>query len=279
MTTLDHPGVTARHRSTTRCSTSLPRPSSTCRLPRRCQPSCTRRPRCWRSNATCSSRRNGCASAAPNASPKPGDWFTVTICDEPIIVARDKSGEVRAMSRGLSAPRHAGLRRRGNSLDLQVSLPPLELRARRAVARCPGDGAHGRLRQEPTTACRHWRSRSGRGSSSSTSTSTPPRSLRRSPSTSRTSTNYDLDDAVCPGTFTLENMPWNWKVMFENFNDGYHANRLHQFRPGLLPEPSERVPGRVGPRRRTSCSAPAATPTPTAASTRPTRRSCRSSRN
>ncbi|MEP7203393.1 MAG: SRPBCC family protein, partial [Ilumatobacteraceae bacterium] len=21
--------------------------------------------------------------------------------------------------------------------------------------------------------------------------------------------------------------PWNWKVMFENFNDGYHANRLH----------------------------------------------------
>ena len=40
--------------------------------------------------------------------------------------------------------------------------------------------------------------------------------------------NYDLADAVCPGTFTLENMPWNWKVMFENFNDGYHANRLHQ---------------------------------------------------
>ena len=23
-------------------------------------------------------------------------------------------------------------------------------------------------------------------------------------------------------------MPWNWKVMFENFNDGYHASRLHQ---------------------------------------------------
>jgi phenylpropionate dioxygenase-like ring-hydroxylating dioxygenase large terminal subunit len=23
-------------------------------------------------------------------------------------------------------------------------------------------------------------------------------------------------------------MPWNWKVMFENFNDGYHANKLHQ---------------------------------------------------
>jgi phenylpropionate dioxygenase-like ring-hydroxylating dioxygenase large terminal subunit len=39
--------------------------------------------------------------------------------------------------------------------------------------------------------------------------------------------NYDLENTVCPGTFTLTDLPWNWKVMFENFNDGYHANRLH----------------------------------------------------
>ena len=34
-------------------------------------------------------------------------------------------------------------------------------------------------------------------------------------------------ERVCPGSFTLTDLPWNWKVMFENFNDGYHANRLH----------------------------------------------------
>ena len=39
--------------------------------------------------------------------------------------------------------------------------------------------------------------------------------------------NYELEDAFCPGTFTLHDLPWNWKVMFENFNDGYHANKLH----------------------------------------------------
>jgi phenylpropionate dioxygenase-like ring-hydroxylating dioxygenase large terminal subunit len=39
--------------------------------------------------------------------------------------------------------------------------------------------------------------------------------------------NYELEQAVCPGTFTLKDLPWNWKVMFENFNDGYHANKLH----------------------------------------------------
>ena len=38
---------------------------------------------------------------------------------------------------------------------------------------------------------------------------------------------YDLENTVCPGTFTLADLPWNWKVMFENFNDGYHANKLH----------------------------------------------------
>jgi phenylpropionate dioxygenase-like ring-hydroxylating dioxygenase large terminal subunit len=47
--------------------------------------------------------------------------------------------------------------------------------------------------------------------------------------------NYHVEDAVCPGTFTLEDMPWNWKVMFENFNDGYHANRLHQYVQDFCP--------------------------------------------
>ena len=47
---------------------------------------------------------------------------------------------------------------------------------------------------------------------------------------------------MCPGTFTLESMPWNWKVMFENFNDGYHANRLHQFVQDFCPSNMSRFP-------------------------------------
>ncbi len=41
---------------------------------------------------------SGCASAGPSGSPNPGDWFTVTFGDEPIIVARDKSGAINALS-------------------------------------------------------------------------------------------------------------------------------------------------------------------------------------
>ena len=46
---------------------------------------------------------------------------------------------------------------------------------------------------------------------------------------------YDLENCVCPGTFTLPDLPWNWKVMFENFNDGYHANRLHHIIQDFCP--------------------------------------------
>ena len=54
--------------------------------------------------------------------------------------------------------------------------------------------------------------------------------------------NYRLDEAVCPGTFTLESLPWNWKIMFENFNDGYHANRLHQYVQDFCPSDMSSFP-------------------------------------
>ena len=42
--------------------------------------------------------------------PNPGDWFTVTIADEPLIVARDKEGPGALHVVGVSAPGDEGLR-------------------------------------------------------------------------------------------------------------------------------------------------------------------------
>jgi phenylpropionate dioxygenase-like ring-hydroxylating dioxygenase large terminal subunit len=39
---------------------------------------------------------------------------------------------------------------------------------------------------------------------------------------------YALDEAVTLPSKTLADLPWNWKVMLENFNDPYHASRLHE---------------------------------------------------
>ncbi len=171
---------------------------------------------------------------------------------------------------GVPAPGDAGLRGARQRHHVQVSVPPLELRPRRPPARRTGDGAHRGLRQRRLGPARRCRSSSGWASCSSTSTPMPRRWRRRSSATRRTSTNYDLEDAVCPGTFTLENMPWNWKVMFENFNDGYHANRLHQYVQDFCPSQHVGVPGTVDRRLERDLPYLRATPTSTVASTPPT---------
>ncbi len=39
--------------------------------------------------------------------------------------------------------------------------------------------------------------------------------------------NFELDNCVVREGNTIPDCPWNWKVMMENFNDPYHASRLH----------------------------------------------------
>jgi phenylpropionate dioxygenase-like ring-hydroxylating dioxygenase large terminal subunit len=38
---------------------------------------------------------------------------------------------------------------------------------------------------------------------------------------------YDLANITGPRPEPAPTMAWNWKVMFENNNDGYHASKLH----------------------------------------------------
>ena len=54
-----------------------------------------------------------------------------------------------------------------------------------------------------------------------------------------------------PARSRSPDLPWNWKVMFENFNDGYHANRLHQYVQDFCPSGMSAFPVDVGRRRRT----------------------------
>ncbi len=209
--------------------------------------------------------------------PQPGDWFTVTICDEPIIVVRDKAGDVHACLRCVSTGRcrsatARATRRRSSARTTTGTTGSTAVCSARRRWSAPSTST------SRSTGCRRSRSSCGRASCSSTSTPKRRRSARRWPSTSRTSANYDLADAVCPGTFTLENLPWNWKVMFENFNDGYHANRLHQYVQDFCPSNLSEFPVEYDPDANVVFRA-GGTPTSTAASTRRTVRSCRCSRS
>ncbi|MDW3179082.1 MAG: aromatic ring-hydroxylating dioxygenase subunit alpha [Acidimicrobiia bacterium] len=173
--------------------------------------------------------------------PDPGDWFTVNIVDEPIIVARNKEGEVRAMS---AVCQHRAMQVcEGEGNDTTFKCPyhhwnySLEGRLLGAPAMERTEAFDKSDFGLPQLQVEEWLGFVFVNFDADAAPLTPTLE-RYTPFLE----NYDLGNAVCPGTFTLENLPWNWKVMFENFNDGYHANRLHQFVQDFCPSSMSEFP-------------------------------------
>ena len=212
--------------------------------------------------------------------PNPGDWFTVTLRQRADHRGPRQGGRDQRDVGGVPAPGDAGVRRVRHLHDVQVPVPPLDLQPRRPPARRAGDGAHRPTSTSPQFGLPRLRVELWQGfvfvnmdpgAAPLGADASPVRAVPRATTTST--------DAVCPGTFTLTDLPWNWKVMFENFNDGYHANRLHQYVQDFCPSGMTRVPGRLGrgvqrdlPHRRLH-------PPRRRLQRRPTTRSCRSSRS
>jgi phenylpropionate dioxygenase-like ring-hydroxylating dioxygenase large terminal subunit len=162
-----------------------------------------------------------------SAVPEPGDWFTVTLLGEPLIVVRDKGGAVRVLS---AVCQHRGM---------QVA----DGCGQATTFRCPYHhwiyGLDGRLlgapameRTEgfakadfglPALAVEEWQG--------FVFCNFDPAAPPLGPTLGRIEAHlahWHLGETVATPTFTLHDLPWNWKVMLENFNDGYHANRLHE---------------------------------------------------
>jgi len=159
--------------------------------------------------------------------PEVGDYFTTTANGEPIIVARAKDGTVHAFS---AICQHRGMQVADDAGHCSKFTCPYHLWSYDLTGRLLGAPAMERTEgfrkaDFPLPALRvelwhgfvfvHF--------------DADPAPLGPSLAAYEPYVeHYDLDHAFCPGTFTLHDLPWNWKVMFENFNDGYHANKLHQ---------------------------------------------------
>ncbi len=172
----------------------------------------------------------GRAERIPNA----GDWFTVTIMGEPLIVVRDKDQQVRCLSAVCQHRAMQVCEGEGNGTTFKCPYHhwnyALDGRLLGAPAMERTDGFDKADWGLPQLRVEEWLG--------FVFVNFDPGAAPLAPTLERYTpylANYDLEHAVCPGTFTLENMPWNWKVMFENFNDGYHANRLHQYVQDFCP--------------------------------------------
>ena len=158
--------------------------------------------------------------------PEPGDFRCITIAGEPLILLRDSAGEVGVISavcqhRGMVLAEGAGNTRRFTcpyhhwSYGLDGSLlgaPAME----RAVGFDKADHGLPRLRTEL------WQG--------FVFCNLDPDAQPLGPSLAKIDAmleNYNLPGTVTREGKTLPGLQWNWKVMMENFNDPYHASRLH----------------------------------------------------
>lgn len=172
----------------------------------------------------------GRASQIPDA----GDWFTVTIADEPLIIVRDKDGGINCMSAVCQHRAMAVCEGHGNSTTFKCPyhhwIYGLDGRLLGAPAMERTEGFDKKDFPLPALKVELWHG--------FVFVNMDPDAAPLTPTLADYEPyleNYDLDNTVCPGTFTLKDLPWNWKVMFENFNDGYHANRLHQYVQDFCP--------------------------------------------
>ena len=151
----------------------------------------------------------GRAERIPNA----GDWFTVTIMDEPLIVVRDKESNVRCMS---AVCQHRAMQVcDGSGNDTTFKCPyhhwnyGLDGRLLGAPAMERTDDFDKADWGLPRLRVEEWM---GFVFVNFDTDAAPlaPTLERYTPYLEH----YDLEHAVCPVTFTIEDMPWNCKVMF-----------------------------------------------------------------
>lgn len=156
----------------------------------------------------------------------PGDYFTTTLIGEPVVVARTLEGEIRAMS---SVCQHRAMLVAEGHGNARGFLCPYhhwsytlegKLVAAPAMGKtCNFDKAQYGL---PNFRVELWNGFIFINFDADAAPLAP-----RLTHVEQAIAGYDLAHAEGPRPDPAPSLPWNWKVMFENNNDGYHASRLH----------------------------------------------------
>ncbi|GAN55771.1 aromatic ring-hydroxylating oxygenase subunit alpha [Tanticharoenia sakaeratensis] len=160
-------------------------------------------------------------------APEPGSYFTSFIADEPIVVARGRDGVLRAMSsvcqhRGMLVAEGCGKTRAfvcpyhhwTYTLDGTLAAAPAMEKS------CGFDKSKASL---PLFAVEIWEGFVFINFDREAAPLAP-----RLAKVTEILKPYGMADAEGEKPSGEQRYPWNWKVMFENNNDGYHASKLHQ---------------------------------------------------
>ena len=174
--------------------------------------------------------------------PNPGDFFTITLLNEPLIVARNQDGDVRVMS---AVCRHRGMiiTAPGDRPPAEWTAPPPETKGNCRNFRCPyhwwtydlngkligapamekTDGFDKADHSLPEIKTEIWK-----GFIFVNLDGTAPPLAPRLEKLDDFAKNYQFENMVTVEPMMVPDLPFNWKVMVENFMEGYHPDRLHK---------------------------------------------------
>jgi phenylpropionate dioxygenase-like ring-hydroxylating dioxygenase large terminal subunit len=160
-------------------------------------------------------------------APEPGDWYTLTIVDEPLIVVCDRQGQIRVLS---AVCRHRGMVVAEGAGNCTKFTCPYHHWSYGLDGRLLGAPAMERARDFekadyplPSLPVEIWQ-----GFIFASFDPAPAPLATSLTELDPLLEHFDLTNAATVPGKTLPDLPWNWKVMMENFNDPYHASRLHE---------------------------------------------------
>lgn len=156
----------------------------------------------------------------------PGDYFTTSIVGEPLVITRNAKREIKAMS---SVCQHRAMVVAEGFGNARALLCPYHHWAYsldgELIAAPAMDETEGFDKKDfclPTMQVECWQ-----GFIFINFDHAAPPLAPRLTALDAVLGNFDLKSAEGPRPEQPFHFQWNWKVMFENNNDGYHANRLH----------------------------------------------------
>lgn len=157
---------------------------------------------------------------------KPGDYFTTSIINEPLIIARNAAGQIKAMSAVCQHRAMLVAEGHGNARAFLCPYHHWTYSLDGELIGAPAmDKTEGFDKKEfclPTLQVEIWQ-----GFIFVNFDLLAPPLAPRLAAIDKVVANYGMDVAEGPRPEPGPSYPWNWKVMFENNNDGYHANKLH----------------------------------------------------
>ncbi len=159
--------------------------------------------------------------------PNPGDFYTTTVVNEPIVVVHDRDGTIRAMS---SVCQHRAMlvaEGAGNTRTFTCPYHHWVYNLKGDLINAPAMEKTCNFHKE-TSGLPNFKLEIWHGfifiNFYDDAKPLAPRLTALEPILA----NYEIASAEGPAPDRDIQYPFSWKVMFENNNDGYHANRLHQ---------------------------------------------------